>query len=118
MAKVRRAAIALNLNKPWTTGFFDEKNRLHVTKMNPIGVIHEITPGILLELQGNPPTLIDLDGVIDIKNGCFIDIPEVHDSIPVEQEVDNLPIVNTVNYEEASEEEATVEKRTKKGKKK
>lgn len=86
MEKFRFARIKLDTTKPHNNGFFDQASRLHLTRAEPVGVVHVLTPQILLELQGSHPSLIDLDGVIDIKNGCFKDLPEGYSLVGNEEE--------------------------------
>jgi len=85
MAKFPFARIMLNTNKAWNSSFYCPLNNCHLTKQSPGGVIHVVTNTIMAELLSLPVAgLIDLDNVIDLKNGCFKDMPD--EEIEAQQE--------------------------------
>lgn len=59
--------LALNLHKFNNYAFFCPVSRLHVTVSNPVGYVNEVTTAILKALKSQ--TLLDVEGVIDIKTG-------------------------------------------------
>ena len=75
MAKFKEAAIGLNLNKPSNSSFFCPVNGLHITLSDPVGVIRQVTPMILMKLKGSYPSLVNLDSRIDLETGEFKEIP-------------------------------------------
>ena len=82
MAKFPFARVMLNTNKAWNSSFFCPINKCHLTLQSPYGEIYVVTNTIISELMALPmPSIIDINGVIDVKNGCFKDMPEEQEFI-------------------------------------
>lgn len=59
--------LKLNLRKPNNYAFFCPVSKVHLTVSNPVGFANEVTPAILKAVKAN--TVIDVDGVINLKTG-------------------------------------------------
>ncbi len=59
--------LKLNLRKPNNYAFFCPVSKVHLTVSNPVGSANEVTPAILRAVKAN--TIIDVDGVINLKTG-------------------------------------------------
>ena len=59
--------LALNTHKSNNYAFFCPATRLHLTITNPVGNADRISGAILRAVRAN--TVIDVDGVIDLKTG-------------------------------------------------
>ena len=79
--------LALNTHKSNNYAFFCPATRLHLTITNPVGNADRISGAILRAVRAN--TVIDVDGVIDLKTGKLK--AEVKEDTPKDQ------VQNTTN---------------------
>lgn len=72
---MKKARIALNNAIRENYAFFCPQSNLHLDLMNPVGFTDRVTPSIVRGLKGK--TLLDLDNMIDVEGGCFIEAGKV-----------------------------------------
>ena len=83
--------LALNTHKSNNYAFFCPATRLHLTITNPVGNADRISGAILRAVRAN--TVIDVDGVIDLKTGKLK--AEVKEDIPKVQVQNTTNAINT-----------------------
>ena len=83
--------LALNTHKSNNYAFFCPATRLHLTITNPVGNADRISGAILRAVRAN--TVIDIDGVIDLKTGKLK--AEVKEDIPKVQVQNTTNAINT-----------------------
>ena len=96
--------LALNTHKSNNYAFFCPATRLHLTITNPVGNADRISGAILRAVRAN--TVIDVDGVIDLKTGKLK--AEVKEDTPKVQ-VQNT--TNTINTTEDKNSDKNIDKR-------
>lgn len=96
-----RIKIALNLKTPGNYAFFCPVSRLHLTRSNPVGFTDRVTSAIFMGL--NNKSLIDVDGVVDLKTGKIIE--KTADSNKTEVPVTTPEGPNTEENKEFKEEQ-------------
>ena len=79
--------LALNTHKSNNYAFFCPATRLHLTITNPVGNADRISGAILRAVRAN--TVIDVDGVIDLKTGKL--------KTEVKEDTPKVQIQNTIN---------------------
>lgn len=79
--------LALNTHKSNNYAFFCPATRLHLTITNPVGNADRISGAILRAVRAN--TVIDVDGVIDLKTGKL--------KAEVKEDTPKVQIQNTTN---------------------
>ena len=79
--------LALNTHKSNNYAFFCPATRLHLTITNPVGNADRISGAILRAVRAN--TVIDVDGVIDLKTGKL--------KAEVKEDTPKVQIQNTIN---------------------
>lgn len=95
--------LALNTHKSNNYAFFCPATRLHLTITNPVGNADRISGAILRAVRAN--TVIDVDGVIDLKTGKLK--AEVKEDTPKVQ-VQNT--TNTINTTEDKNSDKNIDK--------
>lgn len=83
--------LALNTHKSNNYAFFCPATRLHLTITNPVGNADRISGAILRAVRAN--TVIDVDGVIDLKTGKLK--AEVKEDTPKVQVQNTTNAINT-----------------------
>ena len=83
--------LALNTHKSNNYAFFCPATRLHLTITNPVGNADRISGAILRAVRAN--TVIDVDGVIDLKTGKLK--AEVKEDTPKVQVQNTINAINT-----------------------
>ena len=83
--------LALNTHKSNNYAFFCPATRLHLTITNPVGNADRISGAILRAVRAN--TVIDVDGVIDLKTGKLK--TEVKEDTPKVQVQNTTNAINT-----------------------
>lgn len=83
--------LALNTHKSNNYAFFCPATRLHLTITNPVGNADRISGAILRAVRAN--TVIDVDGVIDLKTGKLK--TEVKEDTPKVQAQNTTNAINT-----------------------
>lgn len=83
--------LALNTHKSNNYAFFCPATRLHLTITNPVGNADRISGAILRAVRAN--TVIDVDGVIDLKTGKLK--AEVKEDTPKVQVQNTTNTINT-----------------------
>lgn len=83
--------LALNTHKSNNYAFFCPATRLHLTITNPVGNADRISGAILRAVRAN--TVIDVDGVIDLKTGKLK--AEVKENTPKVQVQNTTNAINT-----------------------
>ena len=83
--------LALNTHKSNNYAFFCPATRLHLTITNPVGNADRISGAILRAVRAN--TVIDVDGVIDLKTGKLK--AEVKEDTPKVQAQNTTSAINT-----------------------
>lgn len=101
-----KAKILLNSAIRENYAFFCPQSGLHLDVVNPVGFTDRVTPSILRGLKGH--TLVDVDNLIDIENGCFNVEPLVEDTKIIEEHLVE-DIEKAVELEEKIEVEETEE---------
>lgn len=86
--------LALNTHKSNNYAFFCPATRLHLTITNPVGNADRISGAILRAVRAN--TVIDVDGVIDLKTGKLK--AEVKEDTPKVQVQNTTNAINTTEY--------------------
>lgn len=79
--------LALNTHKSNNYAFFCPATRLHLTITNPVGNADRISGAILRAVRAN--TVIDVDGVIDLKTGKL--------KAEVKEDTPKVQVQNTTN---------------------
>ena len=79
--------LALNTHKSNNYAFFCPATRLHLTITNPVGNADRISGAILRAVRAN--TVIDVDGVIDLKTGKL--------KAEVKEDTSKVQVQNTTN---------------------
>ena len=79
--------LALNTHKSNNYAFFCPATRLHLTITNPVGNADRISGAILRAVRAN--TVIDVDGVIDLKTGKL--------KAEVKEDISKVQVQNTIN---------------------
>ena len=85
--------LALNTHKSNNYAFFCPATRLHLTITNPVGNADRISGAILRAVRAN--TVIDVDGVIDLKTGKL--------KAEVKEDTPKVQVQNTTNARNTTE---------------
>lgn len=90
--------LALNTHKSNNYAFFCPATRLHLTITNPVGNADRISGAILRAVRAN--TVIDVDGVIDLKTGKLkAEVKEDTPKVQVQNTTNAINITEDKNFD-------------------